>query len=278
MKFLVVFLVLLMIWKLPLPMLDVQSKGFQFWLTTCRRLPLYQRWWSWLQYLIIVVVPSALVFVVFYQLEPVLWGFPSLILEILLVLYALMHADAYRHVRTYQTKVESGDYQAAFLCAQQHLGLADFTDDDNQPEKVTELVIKSLLYRWFQYFFLVLFWYLIADVAGIVFVWLSLQYAKQSTNPFARSVLFVLEAIPVRLLALTYGLAGNLIHALPVWQRSLRHWQLNHAEFLFEVAKASLTKHEPSIKISSSWFRLYRYSISIWLVIIAIATLGGWML
>lgn len=277
MKFLVIFLALLAIWKLPKR--TIESKATGRWIELWQKLGFWKSLPSAVQFFVIALLPSVLIFYAFYRLDSVLWGLPSLILEIALVFYVLIHADVQQHIENYQKRVTEKDYQAAFLCAQQRLGLPNVQGETlDSAEKITPLVIRSLLYRWFQYFFLPLFWYLIADVGGILLVWLSLQYSRQYQNPTAQQVLRWLEAIPVRLLALTYGLAGNLTHALPVWKEYLKQWHEDHAELLFTVAQSALLHVPSSAEIAPEWHRLHRYSVSIWLVIIAIATLGGWLL
>lgn len=278
MKFLVIFLALLIIWKVPLNLRSSHSRSVERWLQLSRYLPRFDFYPKQLQFAWVVILPTLVFFFVFSASETLFWGLPNLAMEIVLVVYVLMHADVQRHIRNYEEKVAQQDYQAAYLCAKQHLDLTDADIQLNQAEEITPIIIKALLYRWFEYFFLVLFWYLIADVAGIVLVWLTLQYSKQSNNSISAQVLHLLEAIPVRLLALTYGLAGNLVQALPVWQKYLWQWRTEHSELLFSVAQSSLPNVEPGVGIPPEWHRMHRYSISIWLVIIAIATLGGWVL
>lgn len=279
MKFLVIALVWMMLLNLPLPNRDGESKGFSYWLGLWHKLIKFQRIPDGVLYAVVVVMPAVAMFVISYYLEPIAWGLPNLVVEVLLVLFVLMHADIQRHVESYQTKVAAGDYQGAFLCAQESLGIRLAPEVELSYETVTEEVIKTLLYRWFEYFFLMLFWYVIADVAGIILVWLALQYAKKvPESTVAQRFLYLLEAIPVRLLALTYGLAGNLTQALPVWNHTWFNWQQPHAELLYSVAKSALADVPCNVEVSPEWQRLHRYSVSIWLVIIAIATLGGWLL
>lgn len=278
MKFLVIFLALAVVWYFPKLIRSTHSRAVQYWVNLWHKLGLFQRLPAAVQYTLIVLMPTIAIFAALYSLETVFWGLPNFALEVLLVLYVLLHADIQRHVDNYQEKVVSGDFQAAFLCAQQHLGLECLEGEFDSAEQIAPLVTKSLLYRWFQYFFLALFWYVIADVGGILLLWLSLQYAQQFKNPAAQKVLGWLEAIPVRLLALTYGLAGNLTRALPIWRKYLTQWQTNHADLLFSVAQSALYEVPSSAEITPEWHRLHRYSVSIWLVIIAIATLGGWVL
>lgn len=279
MKFLVIFLVWILLIKLPLPVRNVQSQGFARYLKFCNGLGVFRALPIALQYLVLVVVPTLAVLAVFCYLNPIAWGLPALLLEIMLVLYVLMHADVQRHINNYQERVAKEDFQGAFLCAEQSLGIDLDEGTEVTAEAVSQAVVKTLLYRWFQCLFLMLFWYVIADVGGLVLVWLSLQLAKHSTaDSVAAKILHWLEAIPVRLLALTYGLAGNLVRALPIWNRTLLDWRQPHSELLYQVASSAVDDVQVKGEVSPEWQRLHRYSVSIWLVVIAVATLGGWLL
>jgi AmpE protein len=171
------------------------------------------------------------------------------------------------------------------------------------------------------------FWYMLADVAGVVLAWLTLHYARATvtddsgktsgaaagaevdkgvdgnkpeddeaavesvSNSRAGWYLHWLEWVPVRLLGLTYCLAGNMMSALPVWRGSLWNTGSSAEQILTELGSAALSfspgkRQWHSVEDDGNaaameleeWHLLHLRSLSIWLVVIAVATIGGWML
>ncbi len=291
MKFLIVFIALLLQWKLPLPPRSVHSRSFAAWLALWQRLSFFSRLPRHIKYALLVVLPALLLTAVFWYSERFAWGLLTLALEVLLLLYVLAHVGIQKHLDQYREDLRNGDTQGAYRCAGKYLAgqNVDVAEDATQ---LNEQVIKSLLHRWFEYFFLMVFWYMVADVGGILLAWLTVQYARTSAcDERAWRYLHWLEWIPVRLLGLTFGLAGNLMRALPVWKQHLWQWQAHSADVLFEVANAAMADSdqprqwhnaaddaEAAAKDLEEWQQLHLRSVSVWMVMIAMATIGGWLL
>lgn len=291
MKFLIVFIALLVQNNLTLPQRSSQSRSFRGWLSFWLNRGFFARLPRHLKYVCLVVVPAMLGGAAFFYLEQFSWGLWAAIVEVILLLYVLSHVSFERHFEAYINDLKRGDTQGAYRCAEQHLALPEIhiTDDVST---LNVQVIKVLLHRWFEYFFLMVFWYMVADVAGVLLAWFSVQYARASDcDARAWRYLHFLEWIPVRLLGLTFGLAGNFVRALPVWRRFLWHTQASSAEVLYEVACSSLTHTgeakewhrvdedaESAVAELKEWHYLHLRSMSIWMVGIAFATIGGWLL
>src|SRR5690554_6077211 len=107
MKFLVIFLAWMALLKLPLPQLSWQSQGAARFFSGVAKLPFFNKLPAFAQYFSLVLLPTLLVAMVFYYLEPILWGLPALALELVLVIYVLLHADIQRHIDTYQAKIQA---------------------------------------------------------------------------------------------------------------------------------------------------------------------------
>ena len=289
MKFLIVFIAVLLVWRFPFPVQSTESAGFKTWLAFWRKIKGFNRINTHVKYSLVVLIPTLIGVLGFYYIQPYFWGLISLVLEVLLLVYVLLHADANRHLERYQQELTAGNIDGAYALAKKNLSLKDSDEDFST---LNERVIKTLLYRWFSYFFLMIFWYVLADVGGVLLAWLSVQYA-QANAANGKSTLYMrlLEFIPARLVGLTFVLAGNLMNSLPVWQSYLKQWHANNADLLFNIGCAALSEGKEQRQWSCAnedatgaaaelveWQRLHFYSMSIWLVIIAIATLGGWML
>ena len=289
MKFLIVFIAVLLVWRFPFPVQSIESTGFKKWLAFWRKIKGFNRINTHARYILVVLIPTLVGVLAFYYIQPYFWGLISLVLEVLLLVYVLIHADANRHLDHYQQELTAGNLEGAYALAKKNLSLKESDEDFST---LNERVIKTLLYRWFSYFFLMIFWYVLADVGGVLLAWLSVQYAQaNSANGKSKLYMRLLEFIPARLLGLTFVLAGNLMHSLPVWQNYLKQWHAKNADLLFDIGCAALSEGKEQRQWScanedaagaaaelAEWQLLHFYSMSIWLVIIAIATLGGWML
>jgi len=291
MKFLIVFVVLFLQNNLPLPQRSTKSRSFAAWLNFWLKRKFFNRLPRHIKYIWTVIIPTVIGSVGFYFLEQVSWGLWAALLEVALLLYILSHISFERHFQAYVKDLEHGDTQAAYRCAEKYLAVPEVEIADDA-STLNIQVIKVLLHRWFEYFFLMVFWYMVADVPGVLLAWFSVQYARASEcDAKAWRYLHWLEWAPARLLGLTFGLAGNFMRALPVWQKFLWQSQTSSAEVLYEVACSSLAHNgeqkewhradedaELAVKELKEWHFLHFRSMSIWMVIIAFATIGGWLL
>ncbi|WP_338353251.1 regulatory signaling modulator protein AmpE [Thalassolituus oleivorans] len=291
MKFLIVFIVLMMQARLPLPQRSTRSRSFNKWLQLCRKLPKFAWVHRHVRYTLVVIVPTVAISAAFFWAEHWAWGLGTVLLEILLLTYVLSHISIGKHLADYRHDLSEGDTQGAYHCAEQFLAVPEVTVTDDI-SAMNEQVIRALLHRWFEYFFLMVFWYMVADVAGVLLAWFSVQYARaQECDDRAWRYLHWLEWGPVRLLGLTYGLAGNFMRALPVWRQQL--WQLDahSADILFNVASSALSANgeqrrwhkadenaAEAARDLDEWHSLHLRSVSIWMVVIAIAAVGGVLL
>ena len=289
MKFLIIFTAWFLQWRFPEKKRRAPKRVFVSYLGLWKRVPIFLRLNSLLQYSLVVVIPSLLLAYGFYLMDAKLWGLGNYFLESFMLFFVLMHADTRQHVHHYREAILASDIIKAYECARQHLSLPNSVMAN--PSVMNEQVIRALLYRWFEYFFLILFWYLLLDMAGLFLAWFTVMYSKiAKNNRIALRALYFIEYIPLRLLALTYGLAGNFMAIWPEWKKCL--WKpCAHKELLFSCANLALKHNEiqrhwhdavqdsqAAVQDLDEWLRLQGRVVSIWLVVIAIATLSGWLI
>lgn len=290
MKFLVLFVVLLWQQRFPLPHRSTSSRTFQWWLSRIERLPGFIRWHRHVRYSITAVLPTILISAGIALADPYAFGLLSVVLKILLLLYVLSHISIGKHLEAYRSDLRKGDTQGAYHCADQYLAVPEVEVSDDL-STMNHQVIRALLHRWFEYFFLMVFWYLVADIAGILLAWFSLQYARTThCDAQAWRYLHWIEWIPVRLLGLTYALAGNFFSAFPIIHSYLWDRTTHSADVLYRVANESLSGDSGPVShpVSESpeeaadelerWQQLHIRSLSVWMVLIATATVGGYLL
>jgi len=291
MKFLVLFVVLLWQQRFPLPHRSTSSRTFAYWLRIAERLPRFARLHRHLRYVWVVLIPVITLSVATYFADQYLFGLVGVLLKILILLYVLSHISIGKHLEAYRSDLRKGDTQGAYHCADQYLAVPEVHVSDDL-SNMNYQVIRALLHRWFEFFFLMVFWFMLGGIPGILLAWFSLQYAR-ATHCDAEGWRYLhwIEWIPVRLLGLTYALAGNFTRAFPVLHTYLWDRITHSADVLYRVASESLAADDENVSAKAidesataaaeeldAWQRLHVRSLSVWMVIIAVATVGGYLL
>ncbi len=142
----------------------------------------------------------------------------------------------------------------------------------------------------------ILFWYLVFGPAGALFAGLVRHIALPSCQAvmkrmsFAATLYWWLDWIPARISALSYGLAGSLTHAIGNWQVRAGEWDTPNTAVLIAsgtgallleteeqtdlLSRASLEEQEAVVQNARD---LVMRALTIWITIVALITLGGWL-
>lgn len=135
-------------------------------------------------------------------------------LDILVLLLALGLTGWKPVLQAYGRAWQRGDMQAAWRHSQRVLRAGEAAEA-TAPETLHQTLLARLMTSVFERYFLILFWFLVAGPGGAVAArWLvALQRVKApgpgSEQDLATQVYRVLAWAPVRLLAITYALAGQ---------------------------------------------------------------------
>lgn len=291
MKFLILFFTLLLQRYRSINRSTTESRTFTKWFNLFQKKAWFKKLGRNGRYILVVFLPSIVIGGSFVIFEDQVWGLPAIVLEIALLLYVLSHADFDRHVDQYRQDLENGDIQGAYRCADQYLAVPEIELSD-ELAKMHDQVCHTILHRWFEFFFLMVFWFLVLGVPGVLLAWFSLQYSQLvHCEEKAWRPLHWLSWIPARLLGLTFALAGNFVQAVNVWQQSLWKGRMPADVVLYKVALASLSNQggekcmdsminaESDTKVACDQMKelqtLHSRSAIVWMVIIALITIVG---
>ncbi len=165
------------------------------------------------------VLGAALVLGLFSHRTFNLWLF---LLELLVLLYAFGRGNLEKLVRAYRDDVDREDFQAAYHDAaifnlDHHEGAADSWDDLHRE------TLAAIPYRYFERYFPVIFWFLLAGAPGALAYRLSVLYRETPHDDIlarveAESWLWLLEWLPLRLLGLVFALVGNFSTTMHQWR------------------------------------------------------------
>jgi len=233
MIFLVVLLALL-IDKLTDWRRDVQQDGP--WLQLLRRIEGHTGMSSrpWLALSLLVLLPVLLLGLLLIALKPLAYGWLSLPLHLLVLLYSLGRGQGKREFGAFRDAWRRGDSEAATLVAERDLGLSA-----SDAPSLLRAVEAQLLWRSHQGFFAVIFWYvLLGPVAALAYrlLALTIEHARsESSRERAAQLRHAFDWLPVRVLLVSFGLVGNFVAVNRVLLQELLHWEIPASRLLAEV-------------------------------------------
>ncbi|MGB5519922.1 MAG: regulatory signaling modulator protein AmpE, partial [Gammaproteobacteria bacterium] len=154
------------------------------------------------------------------------------------------------------------------------------------PDQQTNDVTRAILHVANERIFAVIFWFVIIGPVGAILYRLTTNLSKQhglNDSLAAVAILFqaVLTWVPARMLALGYALTGHFDGALQAYRN--RPFEpdlaLENYDVLVNTGMGALRDHEATDEISSilAAKNLVIRSILIWIALLALLTLGGWL-
>lgn len=194
--------------------------------------------------LVLVLVPALLAGLGIYLLTVYGWRFAAYPLEVL-ALVLLMGTPGWRQsVTPYAEAWRRGDMQAAWRYIQERLPASE-RGAATSPEAMHLSLCRALMLAVFQRFFLIAFWYMVGGIGLAIaargLVALSEQWPQAAARPgYIRACQWVCW-IPVRLVSITFGIAGDLSGWLRDARSVMTGARKTAAEVLMISANGSLT-------------------------------------
>ena len=254
---------------------------------------------GWLAaFILIYGLPLASLALILFIAKGSVFGLATMMVHILVMLVAFDRTQPGQLARDFLEKFRGGDMDACidFLKQEFHA-----TSPPNADDKVGigKYFSKQLTYRSFEKMFVLFFWYLCAGALGILFSYISYQLRDshreqqwQKQVDFISLVIRLLEWAPLRLLALTFSLAGNFVQCFEnvrasFWSFSI---EVNNADLLYGYAGCAasgmvidnaakealeteaLDRESAEIRAISG---LLERSQAIWLSVLALITIFG---
>ena len=234
------------------------------------------------QIIAVLIFPVLIIATIQYLLSGMLLGFLYLLFGILVFAYCLGPACLSSDIEYYLDARRLGDEDEALHYAGALTERAASTAPDQQTNDVTRAILHVANER----IFAVIFWFVIIGPVGAILYRLTTNLSKQhglNDSLAAVAILFpaVLTWVPARMLALGYALTGHFDGALQAYRN--RPFEpdlaLENYDVLVNTGMGALRDHEATDEISSilAAKNLVIRSILIWIALLALLTLGGWL-
>ena len=237
---------------------------------------------SWLKFSLILAMPVLLIGLLQFILSDALWGIPFLLLGIPVLLYCLGPDCLVNDIEAYLDARSLGDDEEALHYAGVLTGRSASSSPDQQVSDVTRAILSSTNERVFS----VLFWFVLLGPLGAVLYHFAANISKQDEADSAiRDKAALIQSgmawAPARLLSIGYALTGHFDGAIHAY-RNRPHEEniaLANYDILISTGLGALQDQESTDEISCvrSARSLVTRAILIWVAMLALLTLGGWL-
>jgi AmpE protein len=237
---------------------------------------------GWLKLVLVLALPLLLLALLQFVLFNILWGILYFLLSIPVLFYCLGPDCMINEVDAYLDARSLGDDDEALHYAGVLTGQSASTAPDQQTTDVTRAILSVTNERVFS----VLFWFVLLGPLGAALYHLTTRLSKpDDEEPTLRNAATLVHAgmawAPARLLAIGYALTGHFDGAVHAY-RSRPHEDniaLANYDVLISTGLGALQGQECTDEISCirSARSLVSRSILIWIAVLALLTLGGWL-
>jgi AmpE protein len=254
---------------------------------------------GWLAaFVLIYALPLASLTLILLIAAGSVFGLATMMVHILVLLVALDRTQPGQLTKDFIEKFRGGDMAECIDFLKQEFHATSLPDVDDK-DGIGKYFSKLLTYHSFEMMFVLFFWYVCAGALGILFSYISYQLRDshreqqlQKEVDFISLVIQVLEWIPLRLLALTFSLAGNFVQCFENVRASFWRFSIetNNADLLYGYAHCAASGMEINNPLKKNEeaeaqdrepaeiqaiLGLLERSQAIWLSVLALITIVG---
>jgi AmpE protein len=203
---------------------------------------------GWLTaFVLIYALPLALLILILFIASGSVFGLATMMVHILVLLVAFDRTQPGQLAKDFLEKFRGGDMAECIDFLKQEFYATSLPDVDDK-DGIGKYFSKQLTYRSFERMFVLFFWYMCAGALGILFSYISYQLRDshkeqqlQKQVNFITGVIQILEWVPLRLLALTFSLAGNFVQCFENVRASFWRFSIetNNADLLYGYANCA---------------------------------------
>jgi len=193
--------------------------------------------------LIVATVPALLTYLSLSLVKGTLFGLLSLMVWVVAILLSISCIRYRALYKQYLLSVCHQDTQASYHISAQLLDVKCLKINDES--MLSTRVGRQLTWINYRFYCVIVIMVIIGGPVASVFYatlrTLDIMIFKQDILPLngVRKILFILDWLPVRIVAFTYVLVGNFAHAIPVWASLCLNYKLSAYDVVSKVAMAA---------------------------------------
>jgi AmpE protein len=237
---------------------------------------------GWIKLSAVLILPLTIIILTQLAVTDLLYGALYFVFGLLVLFYCLGPTCQRSDIDAYLDARSLGDDDEALHYAGIITEQIASTTPDQQTDEVTRAIISTANERSFS----TLLWFVVLGPVGAVLYRLVTNISKQEeadvkTKQSARIIAAAMAWVPARMLALGYALTGHFDGAIQAYRSRTMEKDLKKAnnEVLISTGMGALRHQRMSDEISCirSARDLVMRSIIIWIAVLALLTLGGWL-
>ncbi len=236
---------------------------------------------AWLKLVFVLFLPLVITLILQLLLQGFLFGVPYFVFGIFILMYCLGPACLSSDIEAYLDARSLGDDDEALHYAGALTERAASTVPDQQTSDVTRAILHVANERIFS----VLFWFVVLGPIGAVVYRLVTNISKRdevdSLVQATRLIQGIITWIPAHMLAAGYALTGHFDGAFRAYQSRPKESDLSLTNYdvLVTTGLGALRGQEVTDEISSikAARDLVMRSIMVWIAVLALLTMGGWL-
>lgn len=205
---------------------------------------------AWLAaFSLIYAIPLFALALILFVAEGVFFGLATMTVHILVLLIAFDRTQPGQLAKDFLEKWKADDMSGCIEFIEQEFR-PSASPAANDKDAIGQYFSRQLAYRCFEKMFVMFFWYMCTGALGILFSYISYQLRDshreqqlQKQVDFITLLIQILEWVPLRLLALTFSLAGNFVQCFENVRSSF--WQFDietrNADLLYGYAGCAVS-------------------------------------
>lgn len=186
------------------------------------------------------------------------FGIPLLFVSFLVFLYSLGRENLTEQIEGYRDDLTRDDLQAAYHAAAEFNPAKKEGSAENW-EQLHQEVLCAVSYRYFERYFAVIFWFVLAGAPGALLYRLLVLHSEmpleepetdtERETGTVKRWLYFMEWLPVRLVGLSFAFVGNFTACLEIWRSSFWDGSASTLQVMGGYVAAAL---QPGIKASEN--------------------------
>jgi len=187
--------------------------------------------------------------IILFITEDSVFGLVTMVVHILVLLVAFDRTQPGQLAKDFLEKGKNSDMASSLEFLQKEFKASSLPGEDDR-YAIGKYFSKQLSYRSFEKMFVMFFWYMCTGALGILLSYITYQLRdSHPEQPQQRQVdlisflIQLLEWVPLRLLALTFSLAGNFVQCFENVRESFWEFnkETNNADLLYGYAGCAIS-------------------------------------